>query len=112
DKAYPTDLLYKDSVDLAKLTDAKGQKVELKEGMVIEYWLEALDNCTETKLSDEAAEAWGSEFGNVGKSQVKRLVLAAPKTAEEDKENLDQQKAQRQQQERDHNQRQQDKFNK
>jgi hypothetical protein len=112
DNSYPTDLLYKGSVDLAKVTDVKGQKIELKAGMEIEYWLEALDNCTETKLSDEAAATWESAFGNVGKSQVKRLILGEPKTSEQDKETLDQQKAQRQQQEQDHNQRQQDKFNK
>lgn len=110
DNTYPTDLLCKDSVDLAKVTDAKGQKVELKEGTLIEYWLEALDNCTEVKLPEDAAP-WGVEVGNVGKSPVKRLRLSAPETKEDEQAKLDQQKAQRQQQEQAHNKQQQDKFN-
>lgn len=112
DDSYPTDLEYKDSVDLAKLTDSAGKPVELKEGMVIDFWLEALDNCTEAKLPEESAATWGAELGNVGKSAVKRLVLGPPKVEEEDKEKLNEQKAQRKQEEQRHNQQQQQKFEK
>lgn len=112
DKSYPTDLLYKGSVDLAKVTDAAGQKVELKPGMDIEFWLEAIDNCTEVKLSDEAAKTWGTEFGNVGKSAVRKLRLGEPKTNETDQANLEAQKQQRQQREQEHNKQQQKQFEK
>src|SRR5207237_1011971 len=45
DKTWPTALDYKDSVDLGKLKEANGLSVDLKEGQVLEYWLEAADNC-------------------------------------------------------------------
>src|SRR5207248_11644514 len=45
DGSYPTDLSYKDFVALEKLKTAKGQPFPLSAGMVLEYWLEAVDNC-------------------------------------------------------------------
>lgn len=65
DNTWPTVIDYKDSVDLGKLKDPNGLTADLKEGQVIEYWLEAADNCTEPKP-------------NVGKSKVKRVRLTAP----------------------------------
>src|SRR5205823_13864609 len=49
--SWPTSLEIKDSVDFTKLADTSGQPVTLNEGMVIEYWLEALDNRTKPGAS-------------------------------------------------------------
>ncbi|HXG10623.1 MAG TPA: hypothetical protein VNK04_12750 [Gemmataceae bacterium] len=45
DGGYPKILDYKDSVDLAKVKDAEGKDFALRPGMVLEYWLEAADDC-------------------------------------------------------------------
>ncbi len=98
DDTWPTDVDYKDSVDLAKLTkDAAGLKLDLTPDMVIEYWLEATDNCTEPKA-------------NVGRSEVKRVRLLPPPVADEDKQNLDKQKDDRKNEEKKHNADQQQKL--
>src|SRR5206468_2611276 len=60
--SWPTSLEYKDSVDLNKLTDSSGQPVSLKEGMVLEYLLEATDNRTKPGASGPEPDP------NVGKS--------------------------------------------
>lgn len=83
DNTWPTNLDYKDSVPFAQLKDATGAAVALKEGMAIEYWLEATDNCTEPKP-------------NVGKSKVRRVELLPPKKDEE-KDQLDNKAADRKQ---------------
>ena len=47
DNSYPTHIDYKDFVELAKVRpegDA-GNNFKLQPGMVVEYWLEAIDNC-------------------------------------------------------------------
>ncbi len=98
DKSWPTDVDYKDSVDFAKLTkDAAGLALDLKPDTIIEYWLEATDNCTEPKA-------------NVGKSAVKRVRLTPPKMEPEDKQNLDKQKDDRKNEEKKHNADQQQKL--
>lgn len=56
---------YKDSIALDKLTDEKGQPLTLKEGDVLEYWVEATDNCTEPRA-------------NVGESAHKKVRIAPP----------------------------------
>ncbi len=108
DKSWPTDLVYKDSADLTKLNYDDGTKFEPKEGMTIEFWLEALDNCSEAP----EVKGWGEkpQNGQVGTSQVRKLRLTAPKTAEEEKQQLDQQNNQRKQEEKQHNAQQQKKF--
>jgi collagen type III alpha len=103
DNTWPTSLEYKDSMDLAKLTDSGGNPVALKEGMVIEYWLEAIDNCSEAK----PAEGFGGQVGNVGKSKVKRIRVTPPKTDPDDRQKLDEQKQQRRNEEAQHNKEQQ-----
>ncbi len=47
DGSYPTKIDYKDFVELAKVKPdgAAGAGFELQPDMVIEYWLEAIDNC-------------------------------------------------------------------
>jgi hypothetical protein len=100
DNTWPTDLVYKGSVDLAKLKkDAAGLDFDLQPDMVIELWLEATDNCTEPKP-------------NVGRSVPKRVRLTPPKMQEVEKEQLDQQKQERQNEENKHNEQQQQKFEK
>ena len=98
DNTWPTDLDYKGSVDLALLKkNAAGLDLVLTPDMVIEYWLEATDNCTEPKP-------------NVGRSQPKRLNLTAPKVAEMEKKNLDQDKDNRKNEEKKHDDKQQKKL--
>lgn len=98
DGTWPTNVDYKDSVDFAQLKkDAAGLDFELKPDMVIEYWLEAADNCTEPKP-------------NVGKSAVKRVRLTPPVAEEPKKEELNQQKNERKAEEKKHNDNQQRKL--
>ncbi|VTT98708.1 Uncharacterized protein OS=Singulisphaera acidiphila (strain ATCC BAA-1392 / DSM 18658 / VKM B-2454 / MOB10) GN=Sinac_6530 PE=4 SV=1 [Gemmataceae bacterium] len=108
DATWPNDLAYKGSVDLAKLKYADGQMFETKEGMVVEFWLEAIDNCTETK----PVEGWGDkpQAGQVGRSESRRVTLTAPKVEPEDKQQLDDQKLRRRNEEQQHNAQQQRKL--
>ncbi len=110
DGTWPTNLVYKGSADLTKLMFADGQKFEPKEGMAIEFWLEAIDNCTETK----PVEGWGdvAQTGQVGRSDVRRVQLTAPQTQPEEKEQLNQRKDQRKNEEKQHNQQQQQQLDK
>lgn len=105
DNTWPRDLAYKDSADLTKLKYADGTTFEPKEGMLIEFWVEAIDNCTEVK----PVPFWDNQVGQVGQSSVMRVRLTAPKTNEE-KQQLDENKGDRKNQEKQHNQAQQKKF--
>lgn len=98
DGTHPTDIDYKGSIDFATIKkDAAGLPVELTPGTVVEYWLEATDNCTEPKP-------------NVGVSNKKTVRLGAPKTEPEEKKQLDDQKQKRQDEEKQHNDNQQKKL--
>jgi hypothetical protein len=100
DGTFPTDLDYKGSVDLAKVTrDAAGRALKLEPGAVIEYWLEATDNCTEPA-------------GQVGKSVTKRLRLGEPKTEPAEQQNQTRDKDARRNEEKKHNDQQEKKFEK
>ena len=106
DNTWPNDYKYKGSADFTKLTDAvTGAKFDAKEGMVVEFWLEAIDNCTEAK----PVEGWGEkpQAGNVGKSDIKKVKLSAPKVEPEATKQLDQKRDQRRNEEQQHNQQQQ-----
>jgi collagen type III alpha len=63
DGSYPMALEVKDSVKLSELKTASGQAVELPVGTVLEYWLEAVDNCNQPT-------------GNVGASKIQRVKIA------------------------------------
>jgi hypothetical protein len=65
DGTFPRALDYKDFLKLDELRTPLGGRVEPKPDMVIEYWLEAEDNCDYPKP-------------NVGRSQVKSVTLAPP----------------------------------
>lgn len=98
DDTWPTDVDYKGSIDLGALKkDAAGLPLELTPDMVIEYWLEATDNCTEPKP-------------NVGASKPKRVRLTAPKVEPKEQQNLDKQKEQRKNEEKQHNEDQKQKL--
>ena len=99
DDTWPTSVEYKDSVDLAKVKSAAGLSFALKEGMQLEFWLEAADNCTEPAA-------------NVGKSKPKRVRLTAPKVDPPEQKQQDAQKQQRKNEEDKHNQAQNEKHNK
>ncbi|MGL4423589.1 MAG: hypothetical protein ACRCZF_23230, partial [Gemmataceae bacterium] len=62
DQTYPTAVEIKDSVILKELRDEAGRPLLLPENMVIEYWLEATDNCTEPKA-------------NIGRSAIQRVKV-------------------------------------
>jgi hypothetical protein len=88
DQSYPTRVDYKDVIDLAKLKPegAAGAGFAVKEGMVIEYWLEAIDNCDVPPGP------------NSGFSEKRRIKVLAPVTAPE---KMQQQQAERQQADKD-----------
>ena len=104
DGTWPRSLEYKDSVDFSAVTDADGRKVELKEGMVVEYWIEAADNRTKPGAAGPESDP------NVGKSRVKRVRLTAPKVDPEQKQQIDERKAERKADEAKHHQAQQKKL--
>jgi hypothetical protein len=97
DGTYPTALDYKDSVALPSLTDEAGQPVELKPDAVLEYWLEAVDNCT-------IPEA------NVGKSKVQKVRLVPAKVEPQQKDELKKQAEKRKADEAAHQQQQKKKL--
>jgi len=93
DGTYPTSLEYKDAVPLTGLKDGTGKPVVLTEGMILEYWLEAVDNCTVPRA-------------NTGISKVQRVRLGAPITEPAKRQEQQQQAAQRQQADARHQQEQ------
>ncbi len=99
DGTFPTSLDYKDSIALDKLTDESGLPIALKPDSVVEYWIEAIDNC----------DVPGS---NVGKSKVQRLRLVAPKVEEKAKADVQHQAEKRKADEAAHRQDQQKKLEK
>jgi collagen type III alpha len=72
DDTYPRALDYKDFLPLDQLKTTLGAPVTLKPGLVIEYWLEADDNCDHPKP-------------NVGKSRVYKVTLGDPQEAQDKK---------------------------
>lgn len=106
DGTWPRSLDTKDSVDLANLTDDKGQPVPLADGVVIEYWLEATDNRT------KPGPAGGAEPDpQVGRSKVKRVRVTPPVVEPEQQAQNDARKERRKNEEQRFNQEQGDKLN-
>lgn len=89
---------YKDSVKLDALTDDKGKPLALKENDVLEFWVEATDNCTEPTA-------------NVGASAKKKVRIAPPppkpdpmqQQRKDDKRRQEEAKAQQKQDQRQQN---------
>jgi hypothetical protein len=93
DGSYPTRVEIKESVKLVELTG-------LKEGDVLEYWIEATDN---RELSE-------SEKGQVGVSAVKKVKLTAIPKEPEKRDEQKKQGEQRQDQQQKHDQNQKQKL--
>ena len=86
DGSYPRRIDYKDFIELDKVRDANGAKPALKPGAIIEYWLEAADNC------DYPA-------ANVARNkETFKITIAKPQNDPKKKEQA-QKQAQKQQQE-------------
>ncbi|MCZ2340922.1 MAG: hypothetical protein LC104_03895, partial [Bacteroidales bacterium] len=83
DGTFPTSLMYKDSLALNALQDSTGKPIALQEGMTLEYWLEATDNCTVPRP-------------HVGRSAVKRIRVLPPIVEPAQKAAQDQNAARRQ----------------
>ncbi|HJT78493.1 MAG TPA: DUF4175 family protein, partial [Gemmataceae bacterium] len=90
DGAYPRALQYRDFVDLAALKDEAGRPVKLEPKTVLEYHLEATDNCD-------------YPGPNVGKSKTYRVTITEA-DADRQKQQQDRQKARKEQQQHDANQ--------
>ncbi len=88
DQSDPTVFEYKDSVKLSTLKTKTGDAVKLAPGTVLEYWLEATDNCT-------------TPTANVGKSKVQRVKIA-PLTPPAEQKKQEQNQAERGEQEKKH----------
>jgi hypothetical protein len=86
DGAFPTDHDYQDFLALPELKREDGMALKIVEGDIIEYWLEATDNCD-------------YPVGQVGQSKVKRIKVIAP--APDKQAQQDRQQAQDQQQKHD-----------
>ena len=105
DNTWPRNLDYKLSVDLTKLKFADGTAFVPQENMILDYWVEAIDNCSEVKPVAD----WDNLRGNVGRSEVKKVRLLAP-VKNEEKKQLDQNKDERKNEEQQHNDQQQQKL--
>jgi hypothetical protein len=84
DGGYPKTLQYKDFVELDKVRDADGKPQALQPKMVLEYWLEAADDCD-------------SPGPNVGRSKTYKVTLGDP-DADRNRQQQERQKAQQEQQ--------------
>jgi len=98
DGTFPTRVEYKDSVKLDQLKDETGKTVALKAGQVLEFWLEAKDNCTVLPH-------------DLGKSKRIRVVLVAPPAKPEETKKQEQQAQERKKQDEQFQQREKDKQN-
>lgn len=83
DGTFPRFLEYKEAIPLDQLRGRGGLKPELKAGKIIEYWVEADDNCDYTQ-------------SNTGRSKVYRVTLGDPKADDERKTAQEQAKADKQ----------------
>jgi len=92
DNSWPTKVEYKDFVKLPDLRFEREPNARVTPGMVIEYWLEALDNCNVPPGA------------NRGESDHKRFTVIAPKPDEQKK--IEQQNKKREQDQQVHEKRQ------
>jgi hypothetical protein len=83
DKSYPIRVDYKDSQKLGELKTADGQPFPLRGGEIIEYWLEATDNCDVLPGP------------NVGVSEKKRVKILPPQKDDPNQQKQDQNRQKR-----------------
>jgi hypothetical protein len=99
DGRYPRALTYKDFVALEKLKTAKGDEAfPLSAGMVLEYWLEAVDDCDYPEAT-----------GNVGSSERYEVTIVAP---DKDQQRQQKQREKAQQEKARHDKQQDDRMQK
>jgi hypothetical protein len=92
---YPTQLAYKDFVELAKVRNRDGGRpFTLEPGMMVEYWLEATDNCDYPE---------SNKNGQVTASKHYSVTIKPP---EKNKQKQQEQKKQAQQEQKQHEQKQ------
>jgi collagen type III alpha len=99
DKSFPTQVEMKDSVALAELKTETGQPVSLVEGDLIEYWIEAVDNC-------------GVPAPQTGKSAIKHVKILPPEVKPEQKQEMEKKAEERKNEEKKQQEQQQQKFEK
>lgn len=112
DDSYPTRIDYKDLVELAKVKPEgeAGAGFKVEAGMVIEYWLEATDNCR-AELAPAPGKAEKRTIGpNSNYSEKKRLRILPPETAA-DKQKKQEQARQELEREKKQHEQQQDQRN-
>lgn len=63
DNTWPLTLDYKDSIRVSDIKLETGGESKLKEGDIIEYWLEAADNCTEPKANIGRTKSYTVRLG-------------------------------------------------
>ncbi|MFO0810503.1 MAG: hypothetical protein U0746_17900 [Gemmataceae bacterium] len=81
DGTYPKLLDYNEMLPLEKLRNEFNLPLDLKKGMVLDYWLEADDNCDYPSPGTKKAP-------NTGRSKVYRVTIGDPQS-EEDKKDRD-----------------------
>jgi hypothetical protein len=86
DGTFPRSIDYKDFVELDKVNDTQGRVYPLAPGKVVEYWLEAIDNCDYPEP-------------NIGYSKKFKVTIAKP----EDPKKSEQQKNEAKKQQQEHN---------
>jgi hypothetical protein len=89
---YPDLIVYKDFLALDGLKTAGNAAFPLVKGMVLEYWLEAVDNCD-----------YPNPEGNLGQSKRYLVTIGAP---EKDQEKVKQERRQAQKDQQEHEQEQ------
>jgi collagen type III alpha len=99
DKSFPTQVEMKDSVALAELKTETGQPVSLAEGDIIEYWIEAVDNCE-------------VPTPQTGKSAMKRVKILPPEVKPEQKQEMEKKAEARKNEEKKQQDQQKQKFEK
>ena len=96
DGSFPTRVEVKVSAAIGELKRQSGEAADVPVGAVIEYWLEAADNCTLPQ-------------SNLGRSKIQRVKLG-PAPPPEQQANAKQQGERRQSAEQAHNQKQDEQF--
>ncbi len=98
DGSFPTTVEYKDSVKLGTFQTDKAEAFTLQPGMLVEYWLEATDNCMVPRA-------------NVGKSKVQRVKIAVPEVQPVKQEQQKRDQDKRKDEEKQHQDKQVEQFN-
>ncbi len=94
DNSWPTRVDYKDFVKLADIRMPNNPNFRLASGSVVEFWVEAKDNCTVPPGP------------NVGRSLVKRFKVTAPVQPPAEKAKIDKRNDQLKQEQNNHEQKQ------